>query len=265
VFATGLPATAMAIAIGDDVTQHHDQHYLNFRSLWQQENYCILLGCDKKHPVQILGGFGAAGGPNDHWHNHWRVLRRAYLRCAAGSNENPAFRAKLQDLEFGPIGEVQLTCPIMSSLRADAYALKAIKNHRRGNLVMSAWAQCGYCTEVQLATWNFEGNMEQLTEVMDEVKSSMQLLLNLEELSDMDITEEARKVDLARLASMFGECYHVWWLDDEMNGCVPLPQWINEPLELEMAQWVAKYNKWQTDIQERGTKGLTEARWPGQK
>ena len=81
----------------------------------------------------------------------------------------------------------------------------------------------------------------------------------------MDITKEARKGELARLAPMFSEPYHVWWLDDEMNGYVPLPKWINVSLGLEMADWVAKYNKWQTDIQERGTKGLTEARWPGQK
>ena len=62
---------------------HSDHRFAELRSkLWKTQRNCLLLGCDKQHPIQIPGGFGAAGAPNDQRPQTWRFFRRAWLRKA---------------------------------------------------------------------------------------------------------------------------------------------------------------------------------------
>ena len=83
--AHGLAWKDGALILAEDATAHSDHHFAELWKVWETENNCILLGCDKSHPIQIPGGFGAAGAPNDQWHQSWRLLRRAGLRRAVGS------------------------------------------------------------------------------------------------------------------------------------------------------------------------------------
>ena len=88
----------------------------------------------------------------------WRLLRRAWLRKALGGANNPAFGRQYQGLEFDLEGEINMNqCPLLVSLASDVYALKALSQHRDGNVSMSAWHTLGYVSAEELAKLRFTG------------------------------------------------------------------------------------------------------------
>lgn len=58
-----------------------------------------LLGGHHKLAA-VPGGFGAAAGPNDGFHNLLHMLTKAYLRCATGWGSAPLLRKRLDELEM---------------------------------------------------------------------------------------------------------------------------------------------------------------------
>lgn len=50
--------------------------------------------------VPVPGGFGAAGGPNDGWHQALHSLTQGYLRCAVGWGSAPMIRKRLDELQM---------------------------------------------------------------------------------------------------------------------------------------------------------------------
>ena len=245
-----------ALIVADDASVHSDQRFRELRKLWEQENNCMLLGCDKQHPVQIPGGFGAAGAPNDQWHQTWRLLRRAWLRKAVGSG-NPAYGRTLEEAQFDLRGEICTTCPWMTSLQADVYALQALRNHRHGNIIMSAWHRLGYIDLSELARLNFAGDEVAAEAAMEQARGSMATLINLDVLPHLNLEEAARELDAQQLATALHGKKHVWWHHDSDERCAPLPQWLNPALELSMQARVKEHQKWQEEIASRGNKGLT--------
>ena len=51
--------------------------------------------------VPIPGGFGAAGGPNDAWHQAMHSISKSYLALAVGWGQMPDLRRRFDELEFG--------------------------------------------------------------------------------------------------------------------------------------------------------------------
>ena len=82
----------------------------------------------------------------------------------------------------------------MTSLHADVYALEALRQHRCGNIIMSAWHRLGYVTAQELADLKFQGDLSQLEEALAaaHVKGSMTALINLEQLPNLKLAEENR-------------------------------------------------------------------------
>ena len=130
--ALGLTAAAKALIICDDAEQHHHPTFLNLRNLWCLEQTAIIMGSDKDNAeLNIPGGFGATGAPNDGGiHQFFHSLRKSYLRCAVGWTRNPLHASNPDDYEFGPDGEPVVKCCLEMSLSADAYAIQKIHNHR---------------------------------------------------------------------------------------------------------------------------------------
>ena len=56
-----------ALIICDKASVHSCKKFELYRKLWQDRNNCILLHGSSTDMVQIPGGFGAAGGPNESW------------------------------------------------------------------------------------------------------------------------------------------------------------------------------------------------------
>ena len=247
-----------ALIIADDVSVHSDHRFAELRRLWETENNCLLLGCDKQHPIQVPGGFGAAGAPNDQWHQTWRLLRRAWLRKAVGS-ANPAYGRMLEEAQWDLRGEICTTCPWMTSLRSDIYALQALRTHRKGNIVMSAWHRLGYIDMEELAKLNFNCDLHAAEAAMEQARGSMFSLINLDVLPHLNLQQAAQELDAEQIALSVVGKKHVWWHHDNDDRCCPLPQWLNAPMELQMQGWIKEHQKWQADIAARGGKGLTAA------
>ena len=53
----------------------------------------------------------------------------------------------------------------MDSLEAGCYALKTLRQHRQGNVVLWGWLTSGWLTKETLAQWKFEGDVEALAEI----------------------------------------------------------------------------------------------------
>ncbi|CAE7406727.1 hypothetical protein AK812_SmicGene23917 [Symbiodinium microadriaticum] len=188
-----LEFTDGALVIADDADVHRDEKYATLRKLWEEEeNNCILLGCDRQHPVQVPGGFGAAGAANDQWHNAWRLLRRAWLR------------------------------------KADVYARQCLRQHRSGNIIMAAWHRLGYIDVEELAKRKLGGDLDQLDAALSHVPHSMATLLNLDALPDLGLVAAAEELDNSKVLDALIGCKHVWWFHDEEDLCRPLPDWLNK-------------------------------------
>ena len=52
----------------------------------------------------VPGGFGAAGSPNDSWHQAMHGLTKAFLRLGIGWGEFPTLRKRMHELEFSVQG-----------------------------------------------------------------------------------------------------------------------------------------------------------------
>ena len=51
--------------------------------------------------VPIPGGFGAAGAPNDSWHQAMHSITKSYLRVAVQWGEYPMLRRRMDQLQMG--------------------------------------------------------------------------------------------------------------------------------------------------------------------
>ncbi|CAK8999424.1 unnamed protein product, partial [Durusdinium trenchii] len=70
-----------ALLICDFASQHSSKKYRHLKEQWMlQHNADIITGDSEE--VQIPGGWGAAGGPNDGFHQYWHQLCGAYHRLA---------------------------------------------------------------------------------------------------------------------------------------------------------------------------------------
>ena len=161
-------------------------------------------------------------------------------------------------LEFDLDGEINMKCPLLVSLASDVYALKALSQHRQGNIIMSAWHKLGYVSAEELAKLRFDGDMEDaFAASMSHVQGSMRRLLNLDVLPDLGLDAAAKDLDSSILATALQAKRHVWWIHDEADRCLPLPSWTNRPLELVIMAWVKERQGWDRLLQERGDKGFT--------
>ena len=150
-----------------------------------------------------------------------------------------------------------MKCPLLVSLASDVYALKALSQHRQGNIIMSAWHKLGYVSAEELAKLRFDGDMDAFAASMSHVQGSMRTLLNLDVLPDLGLDAAAKDLDSSILATALQAKRHVWWIHDEADRCLPLPSWTNRPLELVIMAWVKERQGWDRLLQERGDKGLT--------
>ena len=191
----GLQLSDKALVICDDASVHTDGKFAELRKVWEEEQNCQLLGADKAFRIKVPGVFGAAGGPNDQWHQMWRLLRRAWLRKALGGTNNPAFGRQYAELDFDLHREVNMKAPLLVSLAADVYALKALSEHRRSNIIMSAWLKLGYISSQELADLKFDGDLAELASVMEHAKRSMAALLQLDVLPELGLDKAAQELD----------------------------------------------------------------------
>ncbi|CAE7795057.1 unnamed protein product, partial [Symbiodinium necroappetens] len=165
-----------------------------------------------------------------------RLLRRVWLRKALGGANNLAFGRQHQDLQFDLEGEINMQCPLLVSLASDVYAMKALGQHRDGNVSL---AQIGlYVSAEELAKLCFDGGMDAVATAMSHVQGSMSTLFNLDVLPELGLEAAAQDLDSSVVGTALHSKRHVWWIHDEADRCLPLPTWTSRLVELTIMAWV---------------------------
>ncbi|CAK9018211.1 Malate dehydrogenase 2 [Durusdinium trenchii] len=95
----GLDASARALVLMDQASAHMSKRYERIQQQWSKQNNIELMSGRSATPVP--GGFGAAAGPNDGWHQWLHALTKSYLRLAVGWGSWPQLRTRLDELQMG--------------------------------------------------------------------------------------------------------------------------------------------------------------------
>lgn len=145
------------------------------------------------------------------------------------------------------------------SLRADAWAMKSLRDYADGRLIMHAWISRGLVSVEQLATWKFGGDMEALREGMKRTVDGMRSLLRLEAGAETGADPERKAlVEVAESVLLPGEKKIVWAICEpgaaESEGtpaALPLPEWFKNPITRTISHWQKEAQMWQTKINNR--------------
>ena len=107
----GLTAeTGKCLVLCDKATQHHSKDFEAARAQWEKAHNCMIVhGQSQRHGIAIPGGWGAAGGPNDGWHQHFHALRRSYQKVRAGLGCTLEARKDLAALDIAVDGGARFT------------------------------------------------------------------------------------------------------------------------------------------------------------
>ena len=79
-----------ALILADKASVHSCATFAKLRERFEHQHNAILVaGVDLLGEVEIPGGWGACGAPNDGFHQHFHALRRAYMRAAVQQGGQP--------------------------------------------------------------------------------------------------------------------------------------------------------------------------------
>lgn len=179
--------SARALIVCDRCTSHLSRTYLDLRKQWAKEQNVLLVGCDPDSDIQVPGGWGLSCSPNDGWHSHFHLLRMTFMRSTLGMPANPLYREELKNLEMSTAGtQPSLTCPLKTSLQADAWALSQISTYKGGKIITWAWVSRGYLSPETAAEWHFGGDLDAFEKHMRKVRGGYRDLVNLHEIPPLD-------------------------------------------------------------------------------
>lgn len=109
----GIPFESKGLVICDAATVHSTGVYDQIRARFELEANVILLHGGRSslhdHGIQIVGGWGACGAPNDAWHQFFHYMRRAWMRMATGMSASVKLRTAYQDMGISIDGNSRFT------------------------------------------------------------------------------------------------------------------------------------------------------------
>lgn len=91
------------------------------RCCWH--TWCEDIVTGDSEEVQIPGGWGAAGGPNDGFHQYWHQLCGAYHRLAVCWGSSPGLRKRMDELHLSTQGSVATRSGLIKSTYIYIYML----------------------------------------------------------------------------------------------------------------------------------------------
>ena len=114
--ALGLRFEDRALILCDAAAVHSTAFYQRIRERFEKESNSILVhggtsvdDPGSTHRPSIPGGWGAAGGPNDAFHQFFHFLRRGWMRIVTGMASSIKVRKALADLELAVDGNTRMT------------------------------------------------------------------------------------------------------------------------------------------------------------
>lgn len=111
--ALNLPHSVRGLVLCDAATVHSAHMYDQIRSRFELEANCIFVhggsSSLKNHGIQIVGGWGACGAPNDAWHEWYHYLRRGWMRLATGMGASLKLRNGYEAMGLSIDGNARFT------------------------------------------------------------------------------------------------------------------------------------------------------------
>ncbi|CAK9009730.1 Uncharacterized protein SCF082_LOCUS10393, partial [Durusdinium trenchii] len=86
-----------AMIICDMASQHSAKKFAALKRAWVEQHNAVII-CGDSEVLQIPGGWGAAGSPNDGWHQYCHKLTSAYHSLAVGWGESLGLRKQMSEL-----------------------------------------------------------------------------------------------------------------------------------------------------------------------
>lgn len=84
-------------------------------------------------------------------------------------------------------------CPLEASIRADAYALKALKEYCHGKCILYAWIARGYVTKEIAATWHASGDIDEFHDLMKSAENKMLHLVRLAKAPELEESKASKR------------------------------------------------------------------------
>ena len=98
-----------ALVLCDKATVHARTAFEPLRKRWEVENHAIIVHGSTSDTVKVPPGWGAAGAPNDGFHQWYHLLRQSYQKVAASQGRFLELRKALSDLDLAVDGSVRYT------------------------------------------------------------------------------------------------------------------------------------------------------------
>ncbi|CAK9104139.1 Uncharacterized protein SCF082_LOCUS48622 [Durusdinium trenchii] len=103
--ALNLDLSAKAMIVCDMAPQHSAKKFAALKQAWMDQHNAVII-CGDSELLEIPGGWGAAGGPNDGWHQFLHKLTQSYHSLAVGWGTSLGLRKQLSDLNVSPQGSI---------------------------------------------------------------------------------------------------------------------------------------------------------------
>ena len=103
------PKDGRALILCDKASVHACQAFEPLRRRWENENCALICHGSSLDTVKIPPGWGAAGAPNDGWHQWYHLLRQSYQKVACNQGRHMKLRQALGDLDLAVDGSVRFS------------------------------------------------------------------------------------------------------------------------------------------------------------
>ncbi|CAK9054369.1 Malate dehydrogenase 2 [Durusdinium trenchii] len=180
-------------------------------------------------------------------------------------------RARRQELNLDLSHRALLICDMASqhsakkfktsalvALRSDAYAVESLRSFECGKLVWLAWMSRGFVSVQNIADWRFQGDEQKVKDLMKRAKNSMQSLLDLNKLPDLNPgAKELADLEALRSTPLQNEVQLHWAVQDQedVETRQALPRWVAQPIERKVSRWVDEHEAWMQKIEDRAQLG----------
>ena len=103
--------------------------------------------------------------------------------------------AQVSEFDIAPGGALPaISCPVATSLEADAFALTKISSMSKGKTILWAWMSRGFLEPQTAADWHFDGVLADLENHMKQVKGAYADLLAMKHLPTLDKSPFSQKI-----------------------------------------------------------------------
>ena len=146
---------------------------------------------------------------------------------------------------------INLRLDVAGSLRADAYAIQALRGYQDGKLILHPWIARGFTDWENVAEWYHEGSIDRAKAAMMLTKGQVLDIVQLGSLPVLDLTAEQQLVHEAEEKLLSGEKVTAWCISKPDGTQVLLPAWLGQITDKNVCIWTQEAETWENRLPKR--------------